>query len=134
MKIVIDSNVWISVLINKEVQYFLDRIISKDIEIISSRLQVDEIVSVFKRPKLKKYLTENQINEFFTIFLKVVTIAEIKEAITTCRDPKDNFILETALGGGADCIITADNDLLILNPFRGIRILTMQEFIKNNFT
>lgn len=38
MKIVIDSNVWISVLINKEAQYFFDRIISKDIEIISSRL------------------------------------------------------------------------------------------------
>lgn len=51
-----------------------------------------------------------------------------------CRDPKDNYILETALGGSADFIITADNDLLILNPFREIRILTMQEFMENVFT
>jgi len=36
--------------------------------------------------------------------------------------------LETALSGDADFIITADNDLLVLDPYRNLRIVTMQEF------
>ena len=46
-----------------------------------------------------------------------------------CRDVKDNKYLELAITGQAECIITGDQDLLILNPFREIPIVTVQEFL-----
>jgi uncharacterized protein len=49
-----------------------------------------------------------------------------------CRDPKDNMFLELALSGNADLIISGDNDLLVLNQFRGIPVITPREFIDNN--
>ena len=39
-----------------------------------------------------------------------------------CRDPKDDKILEPAYNGNAVCIVTGDNDLLVMNPFRGGRL------------
>ena len=41
-----------------------------------------------------------------------------------CRDPKDDKLLETALLGRADCLVTGDQDLLVMSPFHGIPILS----------
>lgn len=46
-----------------------------------------------------------------------------------CRDPKDDMYLELALSGKADCIITGDPDLLVLNSFENIPIITPKEFL-----
>jgi len=51
------------------------------------------------------------------------------EQITACRDPKDNHVLETAIDGHAPCILSGDNDLLVLNPFRDIPILGPSQFL-----
>jgi len=50
--------------------------------------------------------------------------------ITACRDLKDDKFLELAVAAKAFCIIT-DEDLLILNPFRGIPILNAVDFVNN---
>jgi predicted nucleic acid-binding protein len=47
-----------------------------------------------------------------------------------CRDPKDDKFLEIALNGHADLIISGDKDLLDLNPFRGIPILSPAGYLK----
>jgi len=51
-------------------------------------------------------------------------------AFSASSDPKDNKILETAFDGKADFIVTGDSHLLVLREFRGIRILTPEEFLK----
>jgi uncharacterized protein len=56
----------------------------------------------------------------------------VTEEIDECRDPKDNKYLELVVSGNAECIITGDQDLLVLNPFRRIDILTVQEFLGKN--
>jgi predicted nucleic acid-binding protein len=56
-------------------------------------------------------------------------LVEITEMIEACRDPKDNKVLEVAVNGQATCIVTGDEDLRILHPFRGIPILTPAEFL-----
>ncbi len=53
----------------------------------------------------------------------------IKETIRACRDPKDDKYLELAVAAKADCVITGDHDLLVLNPFRGIPILLAADFV-----
>jgi predicted nucleic acid-binding protein len=56
-------------------------------------------------------------------------LIEIKESITICRDSKDDKFLELAISGKADFIITGDQDLLVLNPFRNIEIIAANEFL-----
>jgi predicted nucleic acid-binding protein len=51
------------------------------------------------------------------------------EQIYECRYLKDNKYLELAVSAKAECIVTGDDDLLVLNPWRGIEILTVQEFL-----
>ena len=53
-----------------------------------------------------------------------------EEIINDCRDPKDNKFLEVAAARPASCIITGDDDLLILNPFRNTLILEPKWFYK----
>jgi len=52
------------------------------------------------------------------------------EPVTDCRDPKDNKYLELALAAGASVIVSSDDDLLVLNPWRGIRILRPADYVR----
>lgn len=130
MKVVVDSNIWISVLINKSYQSFIKGLIKKEIKIISSRDQLEEISRVITKPKISRHVQRQHIKEFLILFLKTVELVEIKERVNDCRDEKDNFILETALSGNVNYIITTDNDLLVMNPYREIKILTVTDFLK----
>jgi putative PIN family toxin of toxin-antitoxin system len=47
-----------------------------------------------------------------------------------CRDPKDNYVLALALAGTAEVILTEDDDLLVLNPWRGIQIMRLFQFLQ----
>ena len=51
-------------------------------------------------------------------------LVRITERIAACRDPTDDKFLELAANGRADLIVSGDTDLLALNPFRGIPIVT----------
>ncbi len=62
-------------------------------------------------------------------FIRDAEVVDVTENIAECRDPKDDRFLELAVDGNATCIVSGDSDLLVLNPFRGVRILTPQEFI-----
>jgi len=46
-----------------------------------------------------------------------------------CRDPNDDFILECAVTGNADLIVTGDKDLLSLKSFRGIHLVTPRQYL-----
>jgi uncharacterized protein len=60
--------------------------------------------------------------------LAVAELVTINEAVTGCRDPDDDKFLELAVNGRADVIISGDNDLLVLDVFRGIPIITPAAF------
>ena len=70
---------------------------------------------------------------FLTWLESVLAAAElvsITEPIVACRDPKDDKFLELAVNGGADVIVSGDADLLVLNPFRGIAIISPAVFVQ----
>lgn len=66
---------------------------------------------------------------FLVSLLKEAELFDTTETISECRDPKDNKFLELAFSGKADCIISGDDDLLVMNPFREIPIITPSEFL-----
>ncbi len=63
-KVVVDSNVWISYLLNKELHLFALKVLESDLEIFTCCELTDEIIGVLKRTKFRKYVAENDIQEF----------------------------------------------------------------------
>lgn len=93
-----------------------------------SEVTRDELEEVIRRERFDKYQTRDAREQFIKDLSEVAILIEVTETITECRDPKDNKFLELAISGKADCIISGDRDLRVLHPFRGIPILTPQEF------
>ena len=88
-----------------------------------------EFTDVLYRPKFDRYLTEERRLSMLNRIEQDGKRFRINQTIQACRDPKDDKYLELAITARASCIITGDHDLLVLNPFRGILILTAAEFI-----
>ncbi|MGV3763942.1 putative toxin-antitoxin system toxin component, PIN family [Parapedobacter sp.] len=88
-----------------------------------------EFTEVLYRPKFDKYLNEERRVSMINRIEQDGKKFRIKQTIRTCRDPKDDKYLELAVAACASCIITGDNDLLVLNPLRDIPILTATGFI-----
>ena len=89
-----------------------------------------ELEQVLARPKFDRYISSEDRSKFLGDFLDtVILVMEITEKIQECRDPKDNKYLELAVNGQADCLITGDADLLILNQFREKPVITVSDFL-----
>ncbi len=101
-------------------------------QIIMSQAIWMELEQVIMRPKFDKYITVEERQRFLLDFFTVIEFIEITESISVCRDFKDDKLLELAVSGRAEFIITGDQDLLILNPFRDIQIVTVQSFLEKN--
>ena len=99
-------------------------------ELLVSQATIAELADVLGRPKFDRYVTQEEREQFLVMFLREATVVEITEEIGVCRDPKDNKFLELAISGGASCLITGDQDLLVLHPFREILVLTPTHFLE----
>ncbi len=98
---------------------------------MSTIFLVSELEKVLRRNKFDQYLSHEERKQFLTSFILHATPVETDEIITACRDPKDNKFLELAVCGKADCIITGDADLLVLNPFRTIPLTIPLNTVRN---
>ena len=98
--------------------------------ILVSAALAQELQDVLNRPRFDRYVTREERDEFLMAFMREAELVEITETVEACRDPKDDQILELAVSGNADCIVTGDDDLLTLNPFRGVAIITPADFLR----
>ena len=129
IKIIIDTNLWISFLITGN-YLNLDAVLSnKNVQLLFSQKLWTEFITVVTRTKFKKYFSEEDIAELTSKMRKRMKMVEIKTTINTCRDVKDNFLLELAIDGKADFLITGDNDLLSLKKIQKTSILTIRDFL-----
>lgn len=92
-------------------------------EILRSTDTFAELAEVMLRPKFDAYLSRAERELFLASFYDNTAYVLVQERITACRDPKDNKFLELAAAGKADLILSGDADLLVLDPFKGIRII-----------
>jgi len=90
-----------------------------------------EMLSEFEEKLKKKFRVDNNIiQELLSFILSISKFIHIVVRIDKVRDIKDNMVLETAVSADVDYIITGDKDLLILNEFKGIKILSPHDFLK----
>lgn len=127
---VVDNNVLVSAALLAGIpRKAFDKLLDNGTVLVSVPVLL-ELADVLNREKFDKYVTHDERMRFMVGFLKVAEMIEIDETITVCRDPKDDKLLELAIGGNADFLVTGDKDLLVLNPFRGVEIITPREFLE----
>ncbi|MGB8698662.1 MAG: putative toxin-antitoxin system toxin component, PIN family [Thermosynechococcaceae cyanobacterium] len=131
-RFVLDANVLISALLFRQgnPRKALKKAQATGVVLMSDST-FDELERVLLRPKFDKYLLPSQRIEFLQDLAETVQFVDVTAQIFECRDPKDNQYLELAVSGKADCIVTGDDDLLVLNPFGNIKILTAQAFLED---
>ncbi len=130
---VFDNNVLVSAaLLTGVPRKAFDKLLDNGVVLVSVPVLL-ELAEVLSREKFDKYVTHDERMRFMVGFLKVAAMIETGEAITACRDPKDDKLLELAVSGKADFLVTGDKDLLVLNPFRGVEIITPREFLDKAF-
>lgn len=128
IRVVIDTNIWIGFLIGKTLSGLSEAISNDNIRIIFSKELFDELFEVLQRPKFNKYFSQENIKELISLLHSKTERIEITEHFKDCRDPKDNFILDLCVSGNAEYLVTGDDDLLALNPFRGTKIVNYRLF------
>ena len=127
-KIIVDSNIWISFLIGKNLLGLQNYIDSQKIKIITCNEQLTELSEVLKKPKLKKYFTKDQISEFFELLDESSECILISTKSNICRDAKDNYLVSLALDSYANFLITGDKDLLDLKKIGHTIVLKYNDF------
>jgi len=94
-----------------------------------SRPVEDELLEVLSRPRLARFIDLQLREEVIGQLLREAVRAVPTELVTDCRDAKDNKYLELAAAAGATLIVSSDNDLLVLDPWRGVRIVRPAEYL-----
>ncbi|MGB7519751.1 MAG: putative toxin-antitoxin system toxin component, PIN family, partial [Spirulinaceae cyanobacterium] len=86
---------------------------------------------VLNRKKFNKYISLEERQVFLLKFVSSCQLISITKNISISRDEKDNKFLELAISGNADVIVTGDLDLLELNPFQEVEIITPDTVISD---
>lgn len=130
IKVIFDTNVWVSFLIGKRLAGIKDLIVNERIQIIYTEQLILEIVRVTKRLKLIKYFPKESVSQLIELLETIGENVEIHPIHFVNRDPKDKFLLDLIDYSKANYLVTGDKDLLHHNPFKGTVILTPSEFEK----
>ena len=130
LRTVFDTNILISaVLLPRSVPRQAFDLARQQGRLLVSEATIAELDRVLRRPKFNRYLLEEERLEFLVALVREAELVEVTKTVIACRDPKDNLVLELALSGDANYIVTGDADLLVLHPFRDIPIVTAQDFL-----
>jgi uncharacterized protein len=103
---------------------------AEEVDVFALSSVVDaEIAEVFGRPKFAQAIPLLRRQRFLEILRGAAVWFEPVVRVTDCRDAKDNKYLELALAAGAETIVSGNHDLLVLDPWRGVRILRPADYL-----
>jgi putative PIN family toxin of toxin-antitoxin system len=130
MRLVVDTNVFVSAAIKENsLPFLVVRWIDRHDGLLKSAATEQQRLEVLRRPYIVS-ATIPGLREGVARILAAAELVPITEQITACRDPTDDKFLELAVSGQADLIVSGDADLLALNPFREIPIVTPATFVQ----
>lgn len=133
MKVVIDTNVVVSALINPDSPpgTIVEAWTRGQLEWITSQATLGELIGVLRRKSITRYLksTEDQVERFLQAVQGRTTQVRISTTTNVVRDKQDDKFLEAAIAGDAQYIVTGDQDLLVLGSFETARMVTPGQFV-----
>jgi uncharacterized protein len=129
-RIVVDTNTLVSrLLLANSVPAQAVRKAVGEARLLVSDATMTELADVLARPKFNAYVSLEDRQQFFRLLGRIAEMVPVVHTIRACRDPRDDKFLELAVNGEADLIVTGDEDLLALDPFRGIPIITPAAYV-----
>ena len=129
MKVILDCNIWISFLLSRQDCLLRRMLMDTRFDIYMCEELLTEIVNVARRDKIKKRVSETELQQLLKIidaFCEKTTIEHIAESII--RDPKDLYLLSLAETIDADYLVSGDKDLTDLNQHLRTRIIKLVDF------
>lgn len=128
MRVVFDTNVLVAALVfpGGHGDAALARIVDETDELLISRPILDELLGVLAR----KFARDAEALARTALFIEgLATTVRPQRRLRLLADEPDNRILECALAGKADAIVTGDRAILALGEFRGIRVLSLRDHL-----
>jgi putative PIN family toxin of toxin-antitoxin system len=126
--VVFDSSIWVSALQYGGVpMYALELALIEDNFVICVEIELEVVRIMAAKFRRSPESVLERMAAFTENATRVVVTGKI---LGICRDPKDDFILECAVAGSADMIVTGDKDLLSLGTHDSIRILTPKQYLE----
>lgn len=128
MRVVFDTNILVSALVfpGGQGDAALRRIVDGTDELVISKAILDELLDVLSRKFARDAEELAHVAVFFSDLAQVVAP---RRRLRVVKDDPDNRILECAVAGGAQAIVTGDKALLALDNFRGIPVVTLRSYL-----
>ena len=133
VKVVFDTNVWISIFLEKRLKDEFSRV-KQDLTVYISDDIGLEVSKVLQYPRISEILRKTGVREKDVLRIFAVNSRRVEPKVElhiVNEDEEDNKILECALAARADIIVSGDKHLLNLGKFKKTRILTPKEFFNN---
>ena len=128
MKVVFDTNILVSALVfpGGRGEAALRRIIEEQDQLVISKPILDELLGILAR----KFSRDAEELAHVAVFLSGLAVSvRPRRKLQVVKDEPDNRILECALTGHAEAIVTGDHVLLSLREYRGVRIISLREYL-----
>ena len=130
MKILFDTNLWISFMIGKRLASIKEVLCRHDVEVYVCEQLLDEIRIVISRPKFNNIISQETRRRFFEMVYDVCLFTDITvDAVSPIRDVKDLYLLSMAESVPVDYIVSGDKDLIELGRHKDIPILTYNQLL-----
>lgn len=128
VKIILDTNIWISFLLTDRFIRIDDLIRKEMVIVLFSDELIMEFITVSQKPKFRKFFDASDIEDILALLYNHGKHIRVKSSLSLCRDEKDNFLLNLAVDGHADYLVTGDEDLLELKKVKKTKIITIYDF------
>jgi putative PIN family toxin of toxin-antitoxin system len=131
LRIVIDTNLWISFLLSPASHKILWLLHDKELVVLLSEELYQEITTVASREKFRKFISGSDIELFQTYLLQRAYFVTIHSRVIFLEDPKDAFLFSLCKDGRANYLITGDKTLLDFNEFEQTKIVSLTSFLNS---
>lgn len=130
MKVIIDTNLWISFLLGHQTQLVRHILTDMRFDVCVCERLIDEICDVAGRDKIRKKVSQSDVKDLLAIiraFCLFVDI-DVNANPSSIRDPKDLYLLSLAETIGADYIVSGDADLTDLGQHKQTKMIKLSDF------
>ena len=132
MRAVFDTNIFISAFVipGSRAETALVKVAEGEVQLAISPAIINEVLDVLAR----KF--DRHIEELARVAVYLSELAEVvtpRRRLKVLRDEPDNRILECAITAKAKMIVTGDQAMLALGEYRGIRIMSLRDFLAGTF-
>ena len=128
IRVIIDTNCWISFLIGQRLARLVDLLSNERVELILCNELLEELRDVTSRPKFAKYFHKQEVDSLIEFMQLIGETFEPRQQIKLCRDEADDYLLALAIEAKAHYLVTGNDDLLILHEIGSCKIVTANDF------